>query len=70
MTLLKSEHYEEVLQKLPLEKKIDFFAKHYLDFLQTQDELLSLQLPILEPIPKAKQFTFEEQLEEEDVEDL
>jgi hypothetical protein len=47
------------MQKLPLEKKIDFFAKHYVDFLQAQDELLSLQLPVLEAIPKAKQFTFE-----------
>lgn len=41
---------------------MDFFAKNYLDFLQAQDELLSLQMPVLEAIPKAKQFTYEEQL--------
>ena len=61
-TLLKSDNYEEVMQKLPLEKKIDFFAKNYQDFLVIQDELLGLELPKIQEIPRAKQFTFETQL--------
>jgi hypothetical protein len=36
-TLLKSENHEEVMQKIPEEKKIDFFAKNYQDFLEIQD---------------------------------
>lgn len=50
------------MQKLPLEKKIDFFAKNYQDFLVIQDELLGLELPKILEIPRAKQFTFETQL--------
>lgn len=30
------------MHKIPIDKKIDFFAKNYQDFLSIQDELLSL----------------------------
>ncbi len=44
---MKNQNYEEILDQIPEEKKIDFFAKNYTTFLQTQDELLSMKLPTL-----------------------
>ena len=58
---MKSDQYMQVLERIPVEKKVYFFAKNYQAFLETQDELLKLELPKLEEIPKAKQFTFEEE---------
>jgi hypothetical protein len=43
--LMKNKNYEEILELIPEEKKIDFFAKNYANFLETQEEMLDMKLP-------------------------
>ena len=60
-TLAKSAKHEEVLYKISEEKKIYFFCRNYLSFIETQEILsMLLQSPHLQEIPKPKKFNYEE----------
>jgi len=44
---MRSARYDEVLNKIPKEKQIGFFARNFVTFIETQDELAQLKLPEL-----------------------